>query len=216
MVLQLRLQVAVRTSGVWRWLAVLVAALLMVGTAAAAASPSTPSTFHAYDAASGTSKPTSDVRLDRIAVEALDNAPTADSARAVSAAPAVFVAAETASSFGTSADQAVFWSGLGRNGESIAASYASKAGGTTLEQTAGAAGLPAYDASNAASVAAWRGASESFARGASGNVRVVLGNSSPESIWNTVELPALQANTAVTSITAVDPATGSTSLLWSR
>lgn len=127
-----------------------------------------------------------------------------------------FVAAETAGAFGTDSSQALFWSGLGRNGATQASEYAAKTGGTTLEQTAGAAKLPAYDSSNAASVAAWRGASELFARGASGNVRVLLGNSGPDSIWNTVELPALKANSAVTSITAVDPATGSTSLIWAR
>jgi hypothetical protein len=172
--------------------------------------------IYAYDATSNGSASAVSFQAWGGAERVRGATPVAAVRREISAARAVFVAAETASSFGTSANQAVFWSGLGRNGESIAASYASKAGGTTLEQTAGAAGLPAYDASNAASVAAWRAASESFARGASGNVRVVLGNSSPESIWNTVELPALQANKAVTSITAVDPATGSTSLLWSR
>jgi hypothetical protein len=124
--------------------------------------------------------------------------------------------AETATSFGTESGQAVFWSGLGRNGASQAAEFAAKSGGTTLEQTAGAAALPAYDSANAASVAAWREASAAFARGASGDVRVLLGNSSADSIWDTVEFPALQANPAVTSITAIDPATGESSLLWGR
>jgi hypothetical protein len=101
------------------------------------------------------------------------------------------VAAETAASFGTESGQAVFWSGLGRDGASQAAEYAAKTGGTTLEQTAGAAGLPAYDSANAASVAAWRSASGAFARGASGDVRVLLGNVRAGSIRNTVELPAL-------------------------
>lgn len=131
-------------------------------------------------------------------------------------APTCANAAEAAASFGTGPGQAVFWSGLGRNGAAQAAEYASKVGGVTLEQTAGVAGLPVYDGANAASVAAWRSASQSFARGASGDVRVLLGNSRIDSIWNEVELPALKLNPAVNSITRINPTTGDSTLIWSR
>jgi hypothetical protein len=126
------------------------------------------------------------------------------------------MAAENVEAFSTATDSAVFWSGLGEDGDGIAASYAAENGGTTLEQTEGASELPEYSPDDAASVAAWRAASESFARGASGNVRVLLGDSRPDSIWNTVELPTLQANPAVSSISAIDPVSGSSTLLWSR
>lgn len=76
--------------------------------------------------------------------------------------------------------------------------------------------LPKYSPDNPSTVAGWSGGSGSFARGASGNVRVVLGNSSLTSIWNTVELPELKSNPAVTSVSAIDTATGVPTLLWSR
>lgn len=77
--------------------------------------------------------------------------------------------------------------------------------------------LPAWDASNPASVAAWENASREFAQGASGNVRVLQGETlRTSSIWGRIEFPALKANPNVTSITAVNPSTGAEVLLWGR
>lgn len=97
------------------------------------------------------------------------------------------------------------------HGDSCRVSYS-----RTLEQTVSAKSLPQFDRHDPSTVEAWRDASGSFARGASGNVRVLLGDSGPGSIWNTVELPTLQSNPAVSSITAIDPVTGVPSMLWSR
>jgi len=113
-----------------------------------------------------------------------------------------------AKGFATGADDAVFWSGVGRGGDKVAAEWAAKHGGSTLETTMAARGisLPAWDASNPAVVAAWRDASAQFARGASGDVRVLQGDAVRlNSVWAQVEFPALKANTNVTSITAINP-----------
>ncbi len=115
-------------------------------------------------------------------------------------------------------NQAVFWSGIPK-GPAAAAQWASQNGGVTLEQTLTANGiqLPPWDPGNPASVTAWTQASQNFAAGASGNVRVLQGNAvSVQSVWGQTEFNALTANPNVTSITAVNPQTGAQVLLWSR
>lgn len=119
----------------------------------------------------------------------------------------------------TNSGAAYFWSGLGRGGATTAAGSARAGGGTTLEMLLKARGIkmPAWDATNPASVAAWRDASAQFARGASGDVRVVLGDSlRPGNLWQTVEMPALQANPNVSRIIRVNPSSGAESIIWSR
>jgi hypothetical protein len=119
---------------------------------------------------------------------------------------------------GTNANEAVFWSGI-RNGETTAALWAGRNTGATLESTMAARGvkLPAWDPSNPASVAAWRQASQEFAAGARGNVRVLQGNAvRVHSVWAEVEYPALKANPNVKSIISINPATGQEVLLWSQ
>ena len=119
----------------------------------------------------------------------------------------------------TGTDEAVFWSGVGPGGDSTAAAWAAKNGGATLESTMAARGvkLPVWDGNNPASVAAWRQASADFASGASGNVRVLQGTSTRvDSVWASVEFPALKANPNVRSITAVNPTTGQQVVLWTR
>ncbi len=123
--------------------------------------------------------------------------------------------------FATNSGEAVFWSGKtnGVGGADAAGCIASACGGTTLEQLMANKGitLPAWDASNPATVAAWQNASKSFAQGASGDVNAVLGSTlRPGSVWETVELPALKANPNVTSITTIDPATGVKTIIWKR
>ena len=118
----------------------------------------------------------------------------------------------------TNADEAVFWSGI-RNGETTAAQWAGRNAGATLESTMAARGikLPAWDPANPASVAAWRQASQQFAAGASGNVRVLQGNAVRlKSVWAEVEFPALKANPNVKSIIGVSPETGPEVLLWAQ
>jgi uncharacterized protein RhaS with RHS repeats len=127
-------------------------------------------------------------------------------------------AVDAAAKLLTEADQAVFWSGV-KDGSAAAERWAAKNGGATLEGTASAQGLnlPAWDANNPESISAWRQASADFASGAQGNVTVLQGDSiRVSSIWAQDEYPALIANPNVTSITAVDPQTGATTLLWSR
>lgn len=121
----------------------------------------------------------------------------------------------------TEADEAVFWSGIGTgeaSGDHIAARWAAQNGGVTLESTLASRGiaLPAWDASNPATVAAWRQASMDFATGARGNVRVLQGDAlRVDSIWRD-EFRVLQANPNVNSIRAISPHSGSEVLLWSR
>ncbi len=118
----------------------------------------------------------------------------------------------------TGADEAVFWSGIGRNGGEGAASWAAHNGGATLEATRASRGLtlPAWNASNPATVAAWRQASIDFAAGARGNVRVLQGDAlRVDAIWRS-EFGALQANPNVNSIRAINPNSGAEVLLWSR
>lgn len=133
-------------------------------------------------------------------------------------APALTAVLTTSGRLATAADEAVFWSGI-NGGSKAAEAWASTNGGATLESTMAARGirLPAWDPSNPAAINAWEEASAEFARGASGDVRVLQESAvRTRSVWGRVEFPALQANPNVTSITAVDPRTGSAVLLWSR
>jgi ADP-ribosyl cyclase len=122
-------------------------------------------------------------------------------------------------SFATQPNTAYFWSGMGRGGDTTAAGIAGSQGGTTLEVVMAQRGinLPAWDAGNPSSVLAWRNASQAYANAASGDVRVVLGaNVNPGSVWNTVELPALQSNGNVTRIIQVDPVTRRETVIFRR
>jgi RHS repeat-associated protein len=123
-----------------------------------------------------------------------------------------------ASSGATEEGGSVFWSGID-GGDSAAASWAAKNGGTTLEMSLEQRGitLPAFDRTNPASVAAWRQASSEFAEGASGNVVVLQGDAvRTTSVWAEVEFPALTANPNVSSISWLNPETGEGGLLWTR
>lgn len=101
----------------------------------------------------------------------------------------------------------------------MAATWASKHGGVTLEMALAQSGrrMPEWNPNDPTSVEAWRNASQEFAAGASGNVRVLQSDAvRVNSVWAEVEFPALKANPDVLSITAVNPNTGMESLLWSR
>ncbi|MEZ5749075.1 MAG: hypothetical protein R3D83_04050 [Caenibius sp.] len=119
----------------------------------------------------------------------------------------------------TKPGEATFWSGIGRGGDKKAAGIARRNGGKTMEDIMLERGIdmPEWDADNPASVKAWKDASRMFAEGAKGDVKVVLGDQvRPDGIWNSIELPTLQNNPNVTSITAIDPNTGKQVLLYSR
>jgi filamentous hemagglutinin len=119
----------------------------------------------------------------------------------------------------TGADGAVFLSGIGRDGDATAASWAAKHGGVTLDSALAQGGIrwPAWDASDPSVVSAWRRASADFASRASGNVRVLQGvDVRVGSVWAEVEYPALISNPNVTSITSINPATGEQVVLWTR
>jgi len=142
----------------------------------------------------------------------------ASSARLLTLGPATSTLASSSWNLATGTDEAVFWSGI-RRGDASAAAWVSRHGGATLETTIAERGiqLPVWDPANPASLAAWRRASEEFAAGARGSIRVLQTEMvRVNSIWAEVEFPALKANPNVTSITAVNPETGTEVLLWSR
>jgi hypothetical protein len=131
------------------------------------------------------------------------------------------VSDEPSNKFVTAPDTAVFWSGRtgGVGGEVRAAEIAKAMGGTTLEMLLKERNisLPKYDTTDPKSEAAWKNASASFAAGASGTVRAVIGESLRHpNIWETAELPALMQNTRVTRIVAIDPATLKETTLFDR
>ncbi len=139
--------------------------------------------------------------------------------------PTVVVDSEAAAvealDFATAKDTAFFWSGRtnGIGGEYVAADIADAKGGTTLERLTADRGikLPEWDENNPATVAAWKAASEAYAEGASGTVRVVLGDSlRAGNVWEGVEFDALKRNPFVTQIIRIDPASGAETVLWTR
>lgn len=131
------------------------------------------------------------------------------------------IAPRAMSSVATEPDQAYFWSGRtnGVGGELVARQLAASRGGTTLEQLIEDRNIqmPAYDASDPASVKAWTNLSREYAANASGDVNAVIGQTlRPGNIWEEVELPTLLRNPAVRSITTIDPATLEERLLFER
>jgi RHS repeat-associated protein len=128
--------------------------------------------------------------------------------------------------FETNPDEAFFWSGRTPNGvggfeggQHVAAAIAAAQGGTTLEMIIASRGivLPAWDANDPASVAAWENASRSYAEGVSGTVHAVIGSSlRGGNVWETAELPALQTNPAVTKLVQIDPFTRVKTTIFER
>lgn len=115
---------------------------------------------------------------------------------------------------GTAPDEAFFWSGSTDRvgGAERAAELAREGGGKTLEDILRERGIP-----EPTTMEGWIELSRELAEGASGEVRAVVGaNSRPNSVWETVELPALLANPNVTKITVIDPKTGAETVLFER
>jgi hypothetical protein len=108
-------------------------------------------------------------------------------------------AAEGAGSAASSVPR-IFWTG-GDAAKNAAATFAQATGGTTLEMTAAGQGLEAASLPWAEAKPLWQAASGDFAGGASGQVDVFMARAArPDSIWRTIEQPALQANPAVTGV----------------
>lgn len=104
----------------------------------------------------------------------------------------------------------VLWSGLGKNGPATAADWARANGGVTLEMTPGGNWLNDMklygESSPFTSEQAdliWGTVSSKFVSSANGQVRAVLGNVRPTSIYKTVELPSVLNNTSVTGLDAL-------------
>lgn len=138
----------------------------------------------------------------------------------------------------TAPGEAVFWSGATKlgsaeapwpgaivrddglilAGEDNAKAIARSQGKTTLEGLMEDRGieLPSWS-DDPAIQQQWKDVSDRYAGGVSGDVKVVLGDSlRPGNIWENVELPRLQANPAVSSITKINLETLEETGIWQR
>jgi len=94
----------------------------------------------------------------------------------------------------------VFWSG-GEGAKRGAAGFAERTGGRTLEMTAVGRELEAAALPWSQAKPLWEAASRDLATSARGHVDVFMSRAArPDSIWRTIERPALQSNPNVTGI----------------
>lgn len=107
----------------------------------------------------------------------------------------------------TPKDQLLLWSGLGRDGVKLSQAYARANGGITLEMTSGGKWLDEMNLFGANSpftpeqaTKIWGDVSTLMARQASGQVRTLLGQVRPRSIYMTNELSELMSNPKVIGI----------------
>jgi len=127
----------------------------------------------------------------------------------------------SAEAVATAENQAFFWSGRSSgiaNMSERAISVAETKGGKTLEKILDERGthLPSWNPNDPVTVQLWESASRAYAAGASGTVHAVIGELRPGSIWETVELPTLIANSNVKKIVAIDPVSGVERVIFSR
>lgn len=126
-----------------------------------------------------------------------------------------------ASKLKTEPNEAFFWSGRtdGIGGKETALEIALSKKGITLEALVDKfkIPMPEWDMKIPSSVETWQKISQSYAKQASGEVRVVMGESvRNDSVWNQYEFPALKSNTKVTKITKIDPKTKKESIIFKR
>lgn len=108
---------------------------------------------------------------------------------------------------------------MGEDGVNTAANIAKKSGGVTLETIIESQGInmPEWIFNDSDTIQAWKNASATYARQASGEVRAVLGYKvSSNSIWFTEELPELKANPNVNKIIVIDPITLTETIIFTR
>lgn len=124
---------------------------------------------------------------------------------------------------------AFFWSGrtadgLGVGPESAGGSgaadlYAASHSGTTLEGLIARNGVspPKWSFDDPLAEEWWSQVSRMYAQNVEGEVHAVIGAKlRPGNVWETVELPRLMENPAVTKIVTIDPETGSETTIFQR
>ena len=121
----------------------------------------------------------------------------------------------------TELNKAFFWSGNsnGVGGMAKAAELAKQNNGITLEMLMEEQeiNLPKWDFNNPSAIQAWKDASASYARQASGKIRAIIGSKiNPDGVWNTIELPILRVNPKVSKITVIDPETLVETIIFMR
>lgn len=107
----------------------------------------------------------------------------------------------------TERNQLLLWSGLGPDGVAESQAYAATYAGTTLELTPGGRWLDRMNLfdtdapfTRAEAREIWAATSRSATQQASGQVRALLGQVRPDSLFHTVELPTLLDNPDVFGI----------------
>lgn len=125
-------------------------------------------------------------------------------------------------------NKAIFFSGcnlydddgnLVKNAAAVANEFAHQNDGDTMNTllSSNKAELPEWDFDDEDSIRSWEEASELYAKQASGDVRVIVGDKLREgNIFEAIELPILMENKAVTSITTINPRTGEKKTLLRR
>ncbi|MEA4994636.1 MAG: hypothetical protein VB060_12605, partial [Oscillibacter sp.] len=121
----------------------------------------------------------------------------------------------------TEPNTAYFWSGNsnGIGGKDFAMDHAAKNGGTTLEGLMKSQGIemPTWDIADQSSIKAWEYASGKYAGQVSGDVHALIGTTQRQnSIWKSIELPALTKNPYVSKIILVDPETLTETVIFRR
>ncbi len=148
-----------------------------------------------------------------VAAGAVAETTAAGAGAAAAGATAAEGTALSAGAVSTAPGQAVLWTNI-PGGAAAADAFVAQNGGATLATTLAGSGVAAPAAGTAAEAAFYEQASAMFARFASGNVTLLhSGVINAASTFMQVELPALLANTSITSLTMVDITTGARTVI---